>query len=131
MTDAKRLEWEAKLDAAEASGDKALYEATRKSYDREIRECTSHNSERCKRMDTKLDNMLVRVDTIERNMIPPKTIHEMKDSLTAIQNELNVRAAVVTGAKGAITFVKELIPWLLSIISTGIAIYFAVTGGHA
>ena len=74
MKESRRLELQAMLDDARASGDAARIEAVRYTIDRENLECTAHTAERLK---------LVEADVREIKT----TVHEVRDDIRAFHHK--------------------------------------------
>lgn len=79
MTEERRLELEEKLNVAEASGDPAQIAAIKKTIEQEYRICTSHTSDRLKRVEAT-------VNEIKEGLIPAEMFGELKTGLSNLTN---------------------------------------------
>ena len=79
MLESRRLELQAQMDAAVASGDTARIDALRRTIDRETLECTAHTAERLKRVE--------------------KDVGEIKTTVIKISNNITAYENRVEGAK--------------------------------
>ena len=98
MTEARRLELEEKLNVAEASGDPVQIAAIKKTIEQEYRICTSHTSDRLKRVEAT-------VNAIKEGLIPAEMFGELKTGLSALTTTVQGMKVEMEGwknkAKGA------------------------------